>query len=91
MNYFSTLLSFPPPSYLSSLSFQLLDFTSQGFITIKEVKRMIDGLTQLWNSLTGGKVVSRQEYIEFVFGKMDQEKEGKVTKEKYTIYILINE
>jgi hypothetical protein len=52
---------------------------------------MIDGLTHLWNSLTGGKLVSRQEYIEFVFGKMDQDKEGKVTKEKYTIYILIDE
>jgi hypothetical protein len=44
---------------------------------------MIDGLTHLWNSLTGGKLVSRQEYIEFVFGKMDQDKEGKVTKENF--------
>jgi len=44
---------------------------------------MIDGLTQLWNTLTGGKVVSRQEYIEFVFGKMDQDNEGKVTKDKF--------
>jgi len=43
---------------------------------------MIDGLTQLWNTLTGGKVVSRQEYIEFVFAKMDQDKEGKYTKDK---------
>ena len=45
-------------------------------------KRMIDGLSQLWNTLTGGKVVSRQEYIEFVFAKMDQDKEGKYTKDK---------
>lgn len=38
------------------MQFRFLDCNEQGYITIKEIKKMIDGIAYLWNWLTGGKV-----------------------------------
>jgi|LakMenEpi03Aug12_release.lakeMendotaPanAssembly.Ray.scaffolds.fasta_scaffold5100046_1 hypothetical protein len=40
---------------------------------------MIDGIRELWNFLTGSQVSSNQDYIEYFFGVIDVNKEGKVS------------
>ena len=50
-------------------------------MTIKDIKRMIEGISNIWNWLTAGKVHPTQEYIEYFFSVIDLKKEGKVSKE----------
>lgn len=42
---------------------------------------MIDGIANLWNYLTGGRVLPNQEYVEYFFSVIDFKKEGKVSQE----------
>ena len=41
-------------------------------------KIMINGMTILWNWLTGSRVIPTQEYIEYFFSFLDVNKDGKV-------------
>ncbi len=49
----------------------MLDYDNNGFITIHNIKKMIAGISVLWNYLTGAQVTPSEEYIQKVFNNMD--------------------
>ncbi len=81
MRYYSVLI-FGSPEDKALCSFRVLDIFQQGFITIKDIKRMIEGMTRMWNSFTGSRVQTNQDYIEYFFAVIDVQRQGKVSQEE---------
>ena len=62
------------------MSFQILDIEKQGFITIRDIKRMIVGIVTLWNWAVDSTVKCNDEYINNFFMGIDDNKDGKISK-----------
>jgi Ca2+-binding EF-hand superfamily protein len=65
-------------------SFRMLDFENKGFISENDVNMMMASLFELWNIMTGSKVVVLPEYTQRVYRMLDANGDRKIDLEEYT-------
>ena len=53
------------------LSFRILDTGRKGKIIYEDIEKMLYGISVLWNSITGSKIIPKKEYIDHVFNTLD--------------------
>ena len=60
-------------------SFDIFDSKGKGYLMKEDFENMIHGVSTLWNSLTGSKVIPKEEYIENIFQNFNPNQRGQVS------------
>lgn len=53
------------------LSFRILDTGHKGKIVYSDIEKMLYGISLLWNSITGSKIIPKKSYIDHIFKTFD--------------------
>ena len=64
-------------------SFDIFDLNGKGYLQKEDFENMIHGVSTLWNSLTGSKVIPKEEYIEKIFQNFHPNENGQVNLQGY--------
>ena len=67
----------------AQISFQMLDYDNKGYIVEEDIKVMMQSLFELWNMLTGSKVIVLPEYVTKVFKYLDVNGDKEINLEEY--------
>jgi EF-hand domain pair len=65
-------------------SFDMLDFSDAGYIDEDAISNMIESLFEVWNVITGNRVVVLREYSRRVFDLLDTNKDKRIDISEYT-------
>ena len=80
---FTDILTSNSVSSKAWYSFNMLDYDHKGYIVEADVELAMQSLFELWNILTGDKVVLLPEYSRSVYRYLDRNKDRKLSLEEY--------
>ncbi|KRX00112.1 hypothetical protein PPERSA_07219 [Pseudocohnilembus persalinus] len=67
----------------AKLSFKFIDQGNKMYIDHSDIEKLIQGVSTLWNNLSGSKIVPQKYYIDQIIGIIDFKKTGQVSFSQY--------